>query len=156
MSLLINIPAGLQLSLPSFKNRLQRWCFPDSYIKFLTTTFLTHNKLWKKHCYLKSRANIANLMTQLFIFKISIVITGCISLISRKKSLNVVNNTPTNGIWRSLICQNFDADTSPLILKTDLTVIYALLSENVSFLECFWRSRIYFTKYANNTTETIF
>ena len=32
------------------------------------------------------------------------------SFISRKKSLKVVNNIPTIGLWRSLICQNSDAD----------------------------------------------
>ena len=36
---------------------------------------------------------------------------------------------------------------------TGLIDIYALLPENVSFFECFKRSRIYFTKYCNNPTD---
>ena len=41
------------------------------------------------------------------------------SLISRKKTLKVVNNTPTIGLWWSLSCQISDADISLLILMTD-------------------------------------
>ena len=36
---------------------------------------------------------------------------------------------------------------------TDLTDIYALLPENVSFPECFELSQIYFMRYCNNPTE---
>ena len=67
----------------------------------------------------------------------------------KKKSLKVVNNTPTTGIWRSLTCQNFHADISSLILMTDLINISALLPENFSFLQCF----ICFIKYCNNPAE---
>ena len=37
--------------------------------------------------------------------------------------------------------------------QTWLIDIYALLPQNVSFLECFWRSHIYFIRYRNNPTE---
>ena len=37
--------------------------------------------------------------------------------------------------------------------QTWLIDIYALLPQNVSFLECFWRSHIYFIRYCNNPTE---
>ena len=56
------------------------------------------------------------------------------SFISRKKSLKVVDNTPTIGFRRSLNFQNSHADISPLILMTGLIDIYALLPENDSFL----------------------
>ena len=36
---------------------------------------------------------------------------------------------------------------------TDLINSYALLPENVSFLERFYRPRIYFIRYFNNPTE---
>ena len=75
------------------------------------------------------------------------------SFISRKKSLKVVNNRPTVGLWRSLTCQNFHTDISPLIFVTDLVDFYALLSENISFLDYFWWFHIYFVRYCNNPTE---
>ena len=75
------------------------------------------------------------------------------SFISWKKLLKVVNNIPTVGLWRSLTCQNFHTDISPLIFVTDLVDFYALLSENISFLDYFWRSHIYFVRYCNNPTE---
>ena len=53
-----------------------------------------------------------------------------------KKSLKVVNNTPTIGLWRSLTCQESHADINPLILMADLIDTYALLPESDSFLEC--------------------
>ena len=37
--------------------------------------------------------------------------------------------------------------------QTWLIDIYALLPQNVSFLECFWRSHIYFIRYCNKPTE---
>ena len=46
-SVLFNIVAVCNLGLSLFKNRLRRSCFPNSYLKFLTTTFLVLNKLWK-------------------------------------------------------------------------------------------------------------
>ena len=56
---------------------------------------------------------------------------------------------------RWLACQNSHIDISPLMLMTGLIDIYALLPENVSFLECFQRSRIYFIRYFNNPAEII-
>ena len=52
----------------------------------------------------------------------------CIVLSVGKKSPKVVNNTPANGLWQSLTCQNSHADITPLILTTDLINIYALLA----------------------------
>ena len=37
--------------------------------------------------------------------------------------------------------------------QTWLIDIYAMLPQNVSFLECFWRSHVYFIRYCNNPTE---
>ena len=37
--------------------------------------------------------------------------------------------------------------------QTWLIDIYALLPQNVSFLECFWRSHVYFIRYCNKPTE---
>ena len=54
---------------------------------------------------------------------------------------------------RWLACQNSHIDISPLMLMTGLIDIYALLPENVSFLECFQGSRIYFIRYFNNPAE---
>ena len=36
---------------------------------------------------------------------------------------------------------------------TEQTWIYAMLPQNVSFLECFWRSHVYFIRYINKSTE---
>ena len=70
VSFLINIVVACNLSLSLFKKRFRHWCFPDSYLKFLTTTFL---KREKKHCYEKrsivirnvDQIPIATLITQL-------------------------------------------------------------------------------------------
>ena len=35
----------------------------------------------------------------------------------------------------------------------DLIDIYAMLPQKVSFLECFWRSHVYFIRYRNKPTE---
>ena len=72
-----------------------------------------------------------------------IVTTGC--FISRKISLKVVNH----------LLLSFD---NPWIAKTLtgqtwLIDIYAVLTQNVSFLECFWRSHVYFIRYCNKPTE---
>ena len=48
VSFLINIVVACILSLSLFRKRFPRWCFPESYPKFLTTAFL---KREKKHCY---------------------------------------------------------------------------------------------------------
>ena len=68
---LINIVVACNLSLSLFKKRFRQWCFPDSFLKFLTTTFL---KREKKHCYKKrsivirnvDQISITNQVTQLF------------------------------------------------------------------------------------------
>ena len=51
-----------------------------------------------------------------------------VNLSVEKKLLEVINDTPTIGLWRSLICANYDADIRPLIIMTDLIDIYALHS----------------------------
>ena len=104
--------------------------------------------------------SIANLITQHFIlnfdkiFGFQAVRTSSItSYQSEKLTIKLVNNAPAIGLWRSFTCQNSHADISPLILMTDLIDIYALLPENISFLECFWQPRIYFTRFCNNPME---
>ena len=57
VSFLINIVVACNLSLSLFKKRFRHWCFPDSYLKFLTTTFL---KREKKHCHEKRSIVIRN------------------------------------------------------------------------------------------------
>ena len=74
--------------------------------------------------------SIENLIIQLFILNFAKI---SVFQPVTKKSLKVVNNTPTIGLWRSLTCQNLNAGISLLILMTDLINIYALLPENVSF-----------------------
>ena len=51
------------------QNRLRHWCFPDSYLKFLTTTFLKSIVIRKKASLQETwdQISIANLITQLFI-----------------------------------------------------------------------------------------
>ena len=148
VSFLINIVAACNLSLCLFKKRFQHWCFPDSYLNFLTTTFL---KREKKHCYKKKSIVIRN-VDHMPIANLNFYVTSprflyfstahsngrlYIVLSVKKKSLKVVNNTPTIGLQQSLTCQHSHADISPLILMTDLINIYPLLPENVSFLERF-------------------
>ena len=140
MPFLINIVAGPSLS----KKMLRRWCFLYSYPKFVITTFLTLGKLWKKYYYKKcGHISIANLITQHFILnfaKISVFQTEILVYVKSyrsKKPLRVVYSTLTTGLWRSLTYQNAHEDISPLILMTNSLNIYALLPENVSFLECF-------------------
>ena len=55
VSFLINIVVACILSLSLFRKRFPRWCFPESYPKFLTTAFL---KREKKHCYKKRGSDI--------------------------------------------------------------------------------------------------
>ena len=45
------IVAACNLSLSLFKKRFSHWCFTDSYLNFLTTTFL---KREKEHCFKKN------------------------------------------------------------------------------------------------------
>ena len=64
----------------------------------------------------------------------------------------MVNNTLTVGFWRSLTCQNSHGWYQPTG-QTWLIDIYAILPRNASFLECFWRSHVYFIRYCNKPTE---
>ena len=48
VSFLIKIVAASNLKLSLFKNRFQHWCFSDSYMKFLTITFLKSIVIRKK------------------------------------------------------------------------------------------------------------
>ena len=57
VSFLINIVVTCNLSLSFFKKRFRHWCFPDSYLRFLITTFL---KREEKHCYEKRSIVIRN------------------------------------------------------------------------------------------------
>ena len=146
VSFLINIVVAFNLSLSLFKKRFQHWCFPDSCLKSLTKTCLKREKtlLWeKKHCYKKCGSDIYRKSTYATLFVTSprflcfskelaqfIVTTGC--FISRKKSLKVVNH----------LLLSFDNPWLPKTLtgQTWLIEIYAMLPQNVSFLECFWRN----------------
>ena len=100
------------LNLSLFKKRLRRWCLADSYLKLLTTTFLTHNKLWKKHCYKKRGSDIYHKFTYATFhhklqqdYYISESDNGLYKVLPvERKSLKVVNNTLTIGVW-SLTCQ---------------------------------------------------
>ena len=99
--------------------------------------------------------SIANLITQRQDFCISGSENGLYkNLSSQKKSLKVVYNTTTVGRWQSLTCQNSNG-YSPLIFYADLINSYALLPENVSFLDCFFRSHIYFIRHFNNNPTKI-
>ena len=75
--------------------------------------------------------------------------------VDKKKAttLKVVNNIPNIGLSRSLTYHNSYADITTLILITGWINSYALLSENVPFLENFWRSHICFIRYFNNPTQ---
>ena len=93
-----------------------------------------------------SIANLQNLITQQFfilnlakIFVFQAVTVGYIKSYQskKKKSLKVVSNTLTIGLSRSLTYHTSHADINPLIAVTDLINSYALLPENISFVECF-------------------
>ena len=102
------------------------------------------------------QVSIANLITQRQDFCISGSENGLYkNLSSQKKSLKVVYNTTTVGRWQSLTCQNSNG-YSPLIFYADLINSYALLPENVSFLDCFFRSHIYFIRTLRKSHETTF
>ena len=124
VSFLINIVVACILSLSLFRKRFPRWCFPESYPKFLTTAFL---KREKKHCYKKRgsdiyrKSNYATFyVTSLRFLYFSkqlaqfIVTTGYTQFYQSKKSQKVVNNTITIGFSRYLTCQNSHVDISPL------------------------------------------
>ena len=122
VSVLINVHANLSLSL--FNTKFRHWCFPDSYLKFLTTTFLK-----EQCCKKKTHKNRGSDVYRKSNYATFYSDNGlCIVLSVGKKSPKVVNNTLANGLWRSLTCQNSHADITPLILTTDLINIYALLA----------------------------
>ena len=78
VSFLINKVAACNLSLSLFKKRFPHWCFTDSYLNFLTTTFLKREKKhWdkKKSIVMRKKStvprnvdqiSIANIIMQLF------------------------------------------------------------------------------------------
>ena len=160
VSFLINIVVACNLSLSLFKKKFRHWCFPDSYLKFWTTTFLKREKkvlLWeKKYCYKKRGSDIYRKSTYATLFVTSprflcfskelaqfIVTTGC--FINRKLSLKVVNHL--------LLSFDYPWLAKTLTGQTWLIDIYAMLPQNVLFLECFWRSHVYFIRYCNKPTE---
>ena len=107
MSSLINLVAGL---LFLFKPRLRCCCFPDSYLKILTTIFVALIKPWRESIDVRNmdQISISNLIMQFYILnftKTSSVFQTVIgqrviqSLISWEKSLKVVNNTFTIALW---------------------------------------------------------
>ena len=49
------------LNLSLFKKRSRRWCFPDSYLKFLTKTFLKSIPIRKKNSYKKHESDISQI-----------------------------------------------------------------------------------------------
>ena len=135
------IKLGLQIC-NFIKKRFQHRCFSLN---------IFGNKLFKEDCYKKksialrnlNQISITNLIMRLLPrqdFCISaqvLVARGYIQFYQSKKITKSTNNTLTIGLSQLVTCQNCDADISPLILMTDLIDIYTLLSENVSFLECF-------------------
>ena len=61
----------------------------------------------------------------------------------KKKTLKVVNNTPTIGLWRSLTCQNSYADISPVILMADLISMHC------------YQKMLHFLSVSNGPTSTL-
>ena len=106
MSSLINLVAGL---LFLFKTRLRCCCFPDSYLKILTTIFVALIKPWRESIDVRNmdQISISNLIIKFYIlnFTKTSVFQTVIgqqviqSLISWEKSLKVVNNTFTIALW---------------------------------------------------------
>ena len=158
VSFLINIVVAFNLSLFLFKKRFRYWCFPDSYLKFLTKTFL---KREKKHCYKNRSIVIRNVDQRSQIYlrsffcnftKISVFQQGVSRVYSdnrlfyQSKKITENSKSLTIEFWQSLTCQNLTG-------QTWLIDMYAMPPQNVSFLECFWWSQIYFIRYCNKPTE---
>ena len=96
--------------------------------------------------------SIWKLITKLFIWNIAkicvfqAVKAGYANSHQSKKSLKLLNNTPTIRFRQSLTCKNcqmicrpslwdkYQANASPLILMTDLSNSYAMFQEKVSFV----------------------
>ena len=96
--------------------------------------------------------SIWKLITKLFIWNIAkICVFQAVKAVyansyQSKKSLKLLNNTPTIGFRQSLTCKNcqmvcrpylwdkYQANASPLTLMTDLSNSYAMLQEKVLFV----------------------
>ena len=138
-SFLINIVAGLQFTLIFIQNEALALMFSWQLSEIFSND--AFNKLWKKALNNKrqwiryvdqistsirnvEQISIANLITQLFILnlaKISVfqtMTTGYIKFYQSKKSLKVLNNALTIGLWWLLTCQNSHTDIVSLILIT--------------------------------------
>ena len=117
----------------------------------------------KKHCYEKrsivirnvDQISIANLLTLLFynFAKISVFQQGVSTVYSDNRLFYQSNHISLKVVNQLLL--SFD---NPWIAKTVtgqtwLIDIYAMLTQNVSFLECFWRSHFYIIRYCNKPTE---
>ena len=146
------------------KERFRHWCFPDSYLKCLTITFLKREKrhCYKKklHCYKKRgsdfyrKFNYATfyLTSPRFLYFRPVHSVNRLYIVLSVEKIAESSKYYTC-YWAFVVPdlpklsrRNQPTDTHMLILMTDLIDIYALFRENVSFLECFIR-------YCNNTTE---
>ena len=105
VSFLINIVAACNLILSLFKKWSPHWCFPDSYLNFLTTTFL---KREKKNCYKKKSivvrnvdlCNFACISAQFIVTTKQHVIYSLISQKEKqKKSLNIQARRNKKNSW---------------------------------------------------------
>ena len=67
-------------------------------------------------------------------------------LFYQSKKITENSKSLTIEFWQSLTCQNLTG-------QTWLIDMYAMPPQNVSFLECFWWSQIYFIRYCNKPTE---
>ena len=113
--------------------------------------------LWeKKHSYKKHGSDIyrkSNYATFLVTSRRFLYFSKELAqfIISRKKSLKVVNNT-YNWVLKILDLPKLSGRYQPT-RQTSMIDIYAILPQNVSFLECFWRSHVCFIRYCNSPTE---
>ena len=120
VSFLINIVVACNLSLSLFKKRFWHWCFPDSYLKFLTTTFLKREKkalLWEKnHCYKKCGSDIYRKSTYATFFvtlpRFPLFQQGVSTVYSdnrmfyQSKKITESSKSLTIEFWQSLTSQN--------------------------------------------------
>ena len=123
VSFLINIVVAFNLNLSFFKKRSRYWCFPDSYLKFLTKTF---SKREKKHCYKNRSIVIRNVDQRSQIYlrsffcnfaKISVFQQGVSRVYSdnrlfyQSKKITESSKSLTIEFWQSLTCQNLTGQT---------------------------------------------
>ena len=120
VSFLINIVVACNLSLSLFKKKFRHWCFPDSYLKFWTTTFLKREKkalLWeKKYCYKKRGSDIYRKSTYATFFVTSprfpLFQQGVSTVYSdnrmfyQSKKITESSKSLTIEFWQSLTSQN--------------------------------------------------